>query len=115
MNAQTPSDETPEVALDLIYVAIGEVNPLLPTGEEITPGPATPLAKPEGPLDSLGLVNLIVAVEGKVQGAWGRSAGLMEALEIPAERSPFRTVETLRRFLVEGAPAGGAGAPGTRP
>lgn len=102
----TPDADT---ARELIYAALTEVNPLLPAGSEVEPAPDAPLAKPEGPLDSLGLVNLIVAVEGKVQGAWGRSAGLMEALEIPAEDSPFRTVETLQRFLVEGHGSAGAG------
>lgn len=103
MNTDTPSPGTPDPALVLIYEAIADVNPLLPAGQELVAEADASLAKPDGPLDSLGLVNLIVAVEGKVQGAWGRPAGLMAALEIPAEASPFRTVETLRRYLVEEA------------
>ena len=90
---------TPDPELALLLDALEQVNLLLPDDEAIAPEPGAPLARPEGPLDSLGLVNLIVAVEERVQREWGGSAGLMEALEIPEESSPFRRVETLAEHL----------------
>ena len=90
---------TPDPELALLLDALEQVNLLLPDDEAIAPEPGAPLARPEGPLDSLGLVNLIVAVEERVQREWGGSAGLMEALEIPEATVWTRLYHARRELL----------------
>ena len=52
-----------------------------------------------GALDSLGLVNLIVAIEGKIEDELGRSVVLASEKAMSERQSPFRTVGTLVAFV----------------
>jgi acyl carrier protein len=51
-------------------------------------------------LDSLGLVNVIVAVEEKLLEAFGRDIWLSDERALMQPESPYRTVETLGRYIV---------------
>lgn len=52
-----------------------------------------------GALDSLGLVNLIVALEGKLEDELGRTVVLANEKAMSERNSPFRTVGTLVAFV----------------
>src|SRR5206468_2949727 len=51
-----------EQALQLVYDAIDAVNPQLPQARRLAKSPATIIVGPSGSLDSLGIVNLLVAI-----------------------------------------------------
>lgn len=50
------------------------------------------------PLDSMGLVNLVLALEEKITAATGISLTLASDKAMSQSHSPFRSVETLVRF-----------------
>ena len=52
-----------------------------------------------GSLDSFGLVNLIVALEQRVEDEFGVSLTLADEKAMSTSRSPFRTVSTLREYV----------------
>jgi len=92
----TPRDETEQLVLD----AMDEVAELLPPGSDWSAGSDEPLMEAHGGcLDSLGVVNLMVAVESRIEQRFGRSVSLAEAFEEPPESSPFRSVATLTEYL----------------
>ncbi len=102
--AMDPGAPSP-VAEGIVGEALREVEGLLPPGIVLDTGPEAPLAAPEGPLDSLGIVNLVAAAEEAAAHHGSGPVGLMEALSLPLEESPFRTVGTLQAW-VEAALAG---------
>ena len=52
-----------------------------------------------GVLDSLGLVNFILAVEEKIEETEGRPMVLADARAVSQKNSPFRTVKTLAEYV----------------
>lgn len=83
--------------LDLIYDCVDEIN------EE----QSTKLAKAEdeilfgsgGKLDSLGLVNLIVAIEGRIEDDFDESVTIADEKAMSMKNSPFRTIGTLGKYV----------------
>jgi D-alanine--poly(phosphoribitol) ligase subunit 2 len=51
-------------------------------------------------LDSLGLVNVVVAVEDKLLGKYGREVWLTDERALMQAESPYRTVESLSRYIL---------------
>lgn len=90
---------------EIVSEALQEVEGLLPPGIVLGTEPEVPLAAPEGPLDSLGIVNLVAAAEEAAARRGIGRLGLMEALALSLEESPFRTVGTLQAW-VEAGPGG---------
>ena len=91
--------------------ALRDLEGLLPPGTTIPSGEDTPLLEEGGgPLDSLGVVNLMVAVEEAVERATGRSISLMEWLGLGAEEGPFRSRRTLLAGVMELLHSDGPGA-----
>ena len=89
-----------EQVLEIIFECIDEFNkqelslePLMKEKDEVIFGK-------NGKLDSLGLVNIIVTVEEKVEDKTGRSIVLADERAMSQEQSPFRTVETLSEYIV---------------
>jgi acyl carrier protein len=66
-----------EKVIAAIYGAIDSVNEQLPSERKLKKDPSTPLAGVGG-LDSIELVNLIVATEDKVAEATGRNISLAD-------------------------------------
>jgi hypothetical protein len=85
----------------VVLAALTEIRPLMPSGTVIGSEPDAALARPDGPLDSLGIVNLIVAVENHAMRVLGRETGLMSALGLSLDEGPFRSVETLTTWVNE--------------
>jgi acyl carrier protein len=70
----------------------------LPADQQLVKSTSTPLAGPDGALDSLGLVNLIAAVEQTIEERFGVSISLFD--EDPFGTSePFATVGRLAEFI----------------
>lgn len=51
-------------------------------------------------LDSLGLVNVVVAVEEKLLDAFDRDIWLTDERALTQAESPFRTVDSLSRYVL---------------
>ena len=84
--------------LNLIYAAIDEVNPTLPPDRRIDKSPDTQLFGRGSRLDSLGLVNLVVATEARLMDS-GAAVSLADERAMSQKQSPFRTVETLCDYI----------------
>jgi acyl carrier protein len=84
----------------LIYPAIDELEPGW-AGVSLPRTPDTPLIGPEAALDSLGLVTLIVTIEGRVTDDLGRTVTLASEKAMSRSQSPFRTLGTLAAHLDE--------------
>ncbi len=85
--------------LNLIYAAIDEVNPMLPPDRQIEKTPETQLFGRGSKLDSLGLVNLVVATEARL-GEAGVAIALADERAMSQKQSPFRTVGTLCDYIL---------------
>jgi acyl carrier protein len=63
----------------------------------------TPLFGPDGILDSMGLVSLIVALEQALEREHTISVSLADEHALSQRRSPYRTVGTLAAYAVQAA------------
>jgi len=81
--------------LEQIYAALDVVNSQLPPSRRLSRTPETVIVGAGGALDSLGLVNFVLAVEEKVGDAIGRPVALLDPELLGAEDGPVRTVDTL--------------------
>lgn len=88
-----------ERALALIYDTIDRVNPQLPPAQRLARGPSTVIVGPGGVLDSLGIVNFVLALEERAADALGRSVPLLDTDRIADATGPFRTVGSLADHL----------------
>lgn len=70
-------------------------------GEVIQKMPTTVLFGEGGCLDSLGLVNLVVALESKVEERYGKTISLADERAMNQKTTPFGTIETLAEYIVE--------------
>lgn len=89
------------VITQVVYSAIDELNAQLPAGQQVAKTPDCALFGKHAALDSLGLVNLIVTVEGKVAEDLGAAVTLADERAMSRRNSPFRTVETLVDYIEE--------------
>ena len=81
-----------------MYDAIDIVNQQLPTAKRLRKAPDTVIVGSGGALDSLGVVNFVIAVEDKVAEATGAAVQLLDE-HILVEGSPFHTVGSLARYI----------------
>lgn len=88
-----------EQLIPVIYQAIDEVNAVLPPEQQLEKSIHTVLFGQSGKLDSLGLVNLIVTTEQKVQENFGIAITLADEKAMSQKNSPFRTVESLAEYI----------------
>lgn len=97
----------------LVTRALAEVQVMLPPRLVIPEDLDAPLLDASGgPLESLGVINLMVALERYVQTEFGKQISLAEALAEPAESSPFRSRRSieihLSKLVSQGSDNGGA-------
>ena len=90
-----------EKILAAVFEAIDEVNAVLPPEGQIVKDRATVLFGEGGTLDSLGLVKMIVAVEGKLQEHFGTVVTLANERAMAREENPFRSVGSLAEYAAE--------------
>jgi len=92
---------TQEEILRIVYRAIDELNPQLPEERRLEKAPETAVFGRAGRLDSLGLVNLIVAIEQAIEDEFGISVALADEKAVSQRSSPFRTVGVLAAYVRE--------------
>jgi acyl carrier protein len=81
----------------IVDAAIDALNEQLKPHQRISKDPDTILSGPNGKLDSIGFVNLVVMLEGKCQEHCGAPISLTDALS--GEANPFDSVATLIAYL----------------
>ncbi len=85
--------------IQTIYSAIDDLNQQLTEDLHLEKNPETTLFGQGGKLDSLGLVNLIVASEQKVEENFGLPVSIADERAMSQKNSPFRTVESLADYI----------------
>jgi hypothetical protein len=86
-------------ALQLVYDAIDVVNRQLPSSRRLAKSPETVIVGPSGSLDSLGVINFVITLEERASKVLSAPVDLLDSTALVEEHSPFRTVDTLTRFL----------------
>lgn len=89
-----------EAVLQAIYAAIRRANALRPPDQQLACDEMTALYGPEGGLDSLGLVSLILDVEEAVNAQAGTSLVLADERAMSQRHNPFRHVRSLADFVL---------------
>jgi len=84
----------------LLFAAIDELNEQMPEGEKVEKSPEAALYSREGKLDSLKLVNLIVAVEQRIEDDMEIIITLADEQAVSQKRSPFITVGSFTEYIV---------------
>jgi acyl carrier protein len=79
--------------------ALREANALRSPDEQLSEDEGTVLLGDGGALDSLGVVNLAVALESAIEREFGQSIGVVGELLGATDPAPFRTVGLLTRFV----------------
>jgi len=83
-----------------IYVAIDEINEQLPEDQNLEKSLETVLLGSSGKLESVNLVNLLVAIEENIEETFGIPISITDERAVSEKNSPFRTVETLCNFML---------------
>jgi acyl carrier protein len=88
-----------EKITQLIFDAIDDINAQSSKEQQLEKSINTALYGEEGKLDSLGLVNFIVAVEHKIQDKLGLTITLATERAMSQKNSPFRSVQSLLNYI----------------
>ncbi len=88
-----------EIILKALYDAVEQVNIDLPADQKLAKSPVTVLFGPGSSLDSLGLVNLIVAAEQKIDENMSVAISIADERAMSQKNSPFRTIQTLADYI----------------
>lgn len=83
----------------LIFEAFDETNAMLPSEQQLEKSENTALFGPMSPLDSLGLITMIVSIEQKVDEKYGASIVLAEDGDLFQPDSPLRSVTALAEYI----------------
>jgi acyl carrier protein len=79
--------------------AINEVNQQLLEEQQVEKSDETILIGSEAKIDSLALVNLIVAIEEKISDEFGTNISLVNDTAMMQDESPFRTIKTFTDYI----------------
>jgi len=85
--------------MQAIFRAIDTVNQARPPAQRLRKAADAVLLGPESPLDSLGLVNLVVAVEEEMAEEFGVTVNLADERMRSQTNSPLRTVQALAGYI----------------
>lgn len=85
--------------MNIIHAAIDELNAQSDDGIIISTDPATRLFGADGGIDSLALVNLVVAIENHIEETTGKTVVLVHEDVMAMENNPFHTIATLAEYL----------------
>ncbi|MEH6409395.1 MAG: hypothetical protein V7741_02630 [Hyphomonas sp.] len=88
-------------ALQAIYYAIKELNPQLKPERRLQESEDSLIFGESAPLDSLDLVNLIMAVEQHIMDLTNDELVLASESAMSRKRSPYRSVSALADYAVE--------------
>jgi acyl carrier protein len=90
---------TEERVLRAVFSAIDQVNVQLPREQRLEKSIRSGLLDGAGNLDSLGMVNLIVAAEQNIEEEFGTPISLLNEEAFSENDGPFRNVDTLVRHI----------------
>ncbi len=90
-----------QAALNAIYAAIDEINLSLDETERLEKSEATIIFGEGGKIDSVGLVNLVMATEQYLYDETGCELLLASEAAMSRRRSPYRSVGALADYAVE--------------
>lgn len=97
------STDVVQRATRAVFSAVDELNQQLPAGQRLVKSLDTVLLdganNTSGALDSLGLVNLIVATEQKVEEDFAIAISLADEIVIKQETNPFRTIGSFVNYV----------------
>ncbi len=82
-----------------ILKAIGELNEQLPRELQLKKSTKTVIFGRDGKLDSLGLVNLLVAIEQNIEDEFDVSITIADERAMSQKHSPFKTIGTLANYI----------------
>jgi acyl carrier protein len=85
---------------DLVIGAVRNINQAKEPSERLAETSDAPLFGPDSPLDSLGLVSLLMDVEEAISDR-GLTISLSDARAMSRTSSPFRSVATLVDYIQE--------------
>ena len=88
-----------EKVVKAVFKAVDEVNQQLTSKQRVDKSLNTVLTGPSAKLDSLGLVNFIVATEQEVEEEFGISISLADERAMSSTNSPLRTIGTLVDYI----------------
>jgi acyl carrier protein len=88
-----------ESIIRIIFGAIDEINAQRPKGGAVEKSIEGSLYGRTGKLDSLGLVNLIVVTERRIEEEFGVAVTLADEKAVSQETSPFRTAKTFAEYI----------------
>lgn len=90
---------TDQRVIKAIFSAIDEVNQQLPREHRLEKSTGTVLLDGSGKLDSLGMINLIVATEQNIEQEFGIPISLIDDEALSQNDGPFRDVHTLLSYI----------------
>jgi acyl carrier protein len=88
-----------EKILDVLYEVIDDTNRERKGETPLAKEPGTALYGSASELDSLGLINFVVATEEKVESEFGKQIVLADDRALSQEPSPFSSVEALAAYI----------------
>jgi len=91
--------DQPDRILGAIYRAIDELNMTQPMEGKVSKSPEAALAAPAGPLDSLGLVNLVVETEQQIEDEFRVAINLADQQAASASQNPLASVQSLADYI----------------
>lgn len=90
----------PEKVTALIFDALAEHFEQIGSDVPVPTSTDAVLFGADAVLDSLGLVNVVVAVEDKLLDMYGREVWLTDERALMQAESPYRTVDSLSRYIL---------------
>jgi len=83
----------------VIFDSIDEMNEQLDADDRLTKLDNTILFGPGSKLDSMGLVNLVIAVEQNIEEEFGVIITIADERAMSQKNSPFRSVASLTNYI----------------
>ena len=87
--------------IEVIYLAIDEVNKYAEEDVKLKKEVDQPLFTKNGPLDSMGLVNLVITLEELIETQFGKSLQFMQMDFLNSDKNPMESVGALADYLCE--------------
>lgn len=88
-------------ALSVIQGAVQEINLSLPADKQLSEDPDAVLFGDGSALDSMGLVNVVMAAEQHISDETGEDIVLASEAAMSRKRSPYRSIHALAEYAVE--------------
>ena len=93
--------ETSERIQSALYKAVDDVNLQLMNEQQVEKNSETILIGPQAKIDSLALVNLIVAAEENINQEFNASLTLVNENALVEDESPFKTLGSFMAYIAQ--------------